>query len=910
MQVKWGNCDRFQYQPFPMGNIAAIDPPDLAWAQAMSQVRAAMLARALRPSDVVVLVPYAQLIQQARLAWVAIAGAGFMPRFESTLNWPLSLGAVPVGDDDLRFDAAVDMMTARSLLMRAGLGEHQALLSPRLLDAARSLAPVAAAVEPGSRAAWGRQMADRLAPTLSPVLQMESAVASVALAWVANSGYATDALFAAQPALLVVLDGFQSEPLVQALVERLGDRCLRLPLDSAPAAGELDLPNAAGIDLHGAADAEDEAELAAACVLKRLQTGRNKEHAGHVEGVPPVALVALDRQLTRRVRAMLGEQGVAIRDETGWKLSTTRAAASVVTLLGASQRNASADDVLEWLKHICTPALQTQNVEVLEREFRQMGLRDWPESPPAKAGAGDQNVAAAPEPFTPSTGAVVAWANQQRGALQRSRHLAQWLDALQTALGASGQLGALAGDAAGRQVLQALHLPALAEPANSPGQLAPITADSAVLAHARDFGRFTQRLSAGEFRAWVVQVLEAANFSPPHPAHAQVVILPLAQLLGRTFAAVVMPGCDDETLTGDPEPPGPWTPVQRELLGLPSRHVLAAALRDAWRYALRQAQIDLVWRQSDAGEPRSASPLVQTLRLMQPMTLAGDPRPLRSVQAVPGHMPQPVASALPVRRLSASAYGDLRSCPYRFFALRQLGLLEAQELDADLDKRDFGNWLHQVLHIFHERLKNAEGDGNSGLALASTALTAMINVAADEATRALGLSGPDFLPFAASWPRVRDGYLKWLAGHAGQGARYGEGEVWKETPLGPLTLVGKLDRVDHLADGSVMVMDYKTESSQTSRQRIAAGMEDSQLAFYAALVHDDSLAAAYVNVGEKDGTSTVASERIVELRDALIEGIQTDMARVAAGAPMPALGEGKACDYCAARGLCRKDYWN
>ena len=43
--------------------------------------------------------------------------------------------------------------------------------------------------------------------------------------------------------------------------------------------------------------------------------------------------------------------------------------------------------------------------------------------------------------------------------------------------------------------------------------------------------------------------------------------------------------------------------------------------------------------------------------------------------------------------------------------------------------------------------------------------------------------------------------------------------------------------------------------------------------------------------------------------DVLIEGIQHDMARIAAGAPLPALGEGSVCDYCAVRGLCRKDMW-
>ena len=34
-----------------------------------------------------------------------------------------------------------------------------------------------------------------------------------------------------------------------------------------------------------------------------------------------------------------------------------------------------------------------------------------------------------------------------------------------------------------------------------------------------------------------------------------------------------------------------------------------------------------------------------------------------------------------------------------------------------------------------------------------------------------------------------------------------------------------------------------------------------------------------------------------------------DMARIAAGAPLPALGEGSVCEFCAVRGLCRKDYW-
>ena len=234
--------------------------------------------------------------------------------------------------------------------------------------------------------------------------------------------------------------------------------------------------------------------------------------------------------------------------------------------------------------------------------------------------------------------------------------------------------------------------------------------------------------------------------------------------------------------------------------------------------------------------------------------------------------------------------------------MRQLKLQEADELESELGKRDFGNWLHLLLSHFHEALKAAPAHEIS-------AQVTMINIAADEATHALGLSAEEFLPFAAIWPRVRDGYLGWLATHQGTGAVYAEGEVWKDMPLGKLTLVGKIDRIDQMPDGSRCVIDYKTEASSTTKARINDAGEDTQLAFYAALLEDDMLAAAYVNLGEKEPTKSYAQPEIVDLRDDLIGGILSDMERIAEGAPLPALGEGKACEYCAARGLCRKDFW-
>jgi ATP-dependent helicase/nuclease subunit B len=62
-------------------------------------------------------------------------------------------------------------------------------------------------------------------------------------------------------------------------------------------------------------------------------------------------------------------------------------------------------------------------------------------------------------------------------------------------------------------------------------------------------------------------------------------------------------------------------------------------------------------------------------------------------------------------------------------------------------------------------------------------------------------------------------------------------------------------------------------------------------------------------VGERGETATYEQQDVLALRTLLRAGIRSDLGRIAAGAPLPALGEGPVCDFCAARGLCRKDFW-
>ena len=195
----------------------------------------------------------------------------------------------------------------------------------------------------------------------------------------------------------------------------------------------------------------------------------------------------------------------------------------------------------------------------------------------------------------------------------------------------------------------------------------------------------------------------------------------------------------------------------------------------------------------------------------------------------------------------------------------------------------------------------------------------MMDAAAEAAREQLGLSGSDFLPYASGWPQLRAGYLAWLQKHEAAGAQFTQAELKASQPLalahGSLELIGTLDRIDQATgtDGrsATLVIDYKTENDSKTKARITDGTEDVQLAFYAALQadHDQPLHAAYVNVGERGETKTHEAPDVAALRDALLTGIRQDFDRIALGAPLPALGEGSVCDWCAVRGLCRKDFW-
>lgn len=882
-----------------MSKILLWDERGDPWSAAMSAAVRWAGEHGVVLRDAVFLVPFAQHLPLARAAWGDVNL--WMPRVETTQTLARSIApAEPPSGDDLRFDAALDTLTARRLLRSQSAFATWLRRDPRAFDqaaqtlvqAAHAIARALAALPPSQRELYraaGRAALGAVGGIggISGVGGTERHLARIAFEWAAATpAFATDVLFSWQPSAWIVVQAGGVDALTQRLVDVAVVPVLWIdgdpPHDDAAHDAIRAVAPHARVQVQVCSGFEDEAQRAAAQVLTDLA----------MHGAP-VALIAQDRLLARRVRALLSRQGVPLQDETGWTLSTTRAAASVVALLRAASPTATVDEVLDAIKSwpvAVTESFGSCATAVLEATLRR---QQW-----------SRPVSVNPQRLSAAAAALWALAAQSTQPLRGAgaQTLAAWSQRLSAALQVSGLAAALADDEAGQQLLSALHLNGV------------------------DFwAAHPETLTLADYSRWVDAALEQASYVPASPEAPAVVVIPAARAMLRAFSAVVWPGADEKQLGASTSPHPLLNDNEAEVLGL----LTTAQRRErellAFAQALRCAPITLLRRADDDGEPLSASPWLE--RLLSAQRQAGHPtaspapdtRVEQVVSPTPIARPLPSAPALLPDRLSASACEALRTCPYRFFALRMLGLQAAEELDGEVEKRDYGTWLHAVLHHFHLARSEPRASNDDARALA---------VAAIEAQTTLGLDDADFLPFAATFERFAPRYIAWMHERDRDGAQWLDGERdWTVHPEAwqGIAMHGVIDRIDSVAGteqarhtGPVtQLIDYKTGATQGLRDKVKQPQEDTQLPFYAALAIEQGRVAGEIGPLDAIYLSLDDAKAIVEVRHldversaiALVEGLGRDLAHLRRGAALPALGEGAACDHCEARGLCRRDQW-
>jgi ATP-dependent helicase/nuclease subunit B len=853
------------------------------WPRCAEAIRGFAERHAIDTRDALVLLPFAQHLAFAEAAWAALPDAPWMPRFETTQTLARRSGPErPTAAGAPSFDALADALEAarqlRQHLPPALVAERTRFeaLVRGVVETTHDLTRTRLALPASKRGAWLDTARVALAPTAA-LGSMERSLASFALAWSATAESASaEALHTSTSSARIALRVGAVDASVRAWMEGTSSvPCLwidaDLQLDAATA-----WPEAEARHFTLCLDFEDEAQRTTAQVL------------GHIErGEMPVALVALDRVLLRRVRALLDRQGVAIDDESGWMLSTTRVGAAVVGLLRAVQRDASSDDLLDaWT---ALPADAGLSPTELDRDLRRRQIN----------AVRRIDMAALDAPLHAAWQRWLAIAEPLQGA--RHATLAEWLDRLQVALRRSGMEAAMQADAAGLQVLGALRIDQSA--AGWPAHLTVTPFD------------------ATDFIAFVQQALETIAYRPPRTGGAaQVVITPLARVALRHFAAVVCPGADAAHLGALPSPS--LLPEAAALaLGVPTASQQVATERLAFAQLLRAPRLALSVRRADGSEPLvPASALLEAAwaaeRAGRPFTAAADTRLPCPVTPSPQRRPLPRAPALVPAEVHATAYEAMRACPYRYFALRMLRLAEDEELDDALDARDHGRWLHELLKAFHDARDPTRPERDAGQ-LAEAAGAALDRLARDD---------EDFLPFELAFEAFAPQYIDWL--HAQEAAGWQVRRHELSLKLAALRMPGtgttmpawrgQIDRIDVCSESGaerLRILDYKSKSADSLRPLVRKPFEDTQLAFYAALLSaadgepQGGLEAAYLAIDTGKPPELVAHADVEASAEALVEGLAEDFARLQDGAALPALGEGRACEHCAARGLCRRDFW-
>lgn len=621
----------------------------------------------------------------------------------------------------------------------------------------------------------------------------------------------------------------------------------------------------AGIVLHEAVSMEDEAQMAAQAIVDWIAAGRQC-----------IAVIPQDRVVARRLRALLERARVVVSDETGWKLSTTRAAALLhawIELAG------SGGDIVRLLDFLKSPFIQhAALVDPAQRSAMEAALID------AGPASGWDMFSAALAAQAPAK-ALLDGIAREAGRYRTARTLRDWVGDTLAALTALGCTEALAGDKAGAQVLE---------------MLARV---------ASDCERLDQRFSLSEWRVLVDLQMEQTVFVAPRDDR-RVMMVPLNGSTLREFDAAIVVGADAEHLPSRPLEQLFFANAVRRELGLQTRESRQRQqLREFASLLIACPDVVLSWQARRDGDEVKPSAWVQRLELT--LEAAGIGRlPRRRpagvsewLMATPQHMPAPAAPALLPESISASGYGSLVACPYQFFASRMLALNAPDELAELPERRDYGDWLHQILKRYHDELR--------AHSTAPAQRHALMTSISDEVFEPLIARNPAALGFRMRWQSRCHAYVDWANRHEAAGWRYASGEAGQQQRLvhsaGEVRLVGRIDRIDHHADGMLMLIDYKTTRAASLKSRLKE-REDHQLPFYALLLDPAPSRAAYVAIDD-DPDAVIEPDDLAQWRETLRARLADSLGAIAAGAPLPAHGNGKSCEWCRMRGLCRKGAW-
>lgn len=429
--------------------------------------------------------------------------------------------------------------------------------------------------------------------------------------------------------------------------------------------------------------------------------------------------------------------------------------------------------------------------------------------------------------------------------------------------------------------------------------------------------------------------LAADTLFQPESPEVPVQVLGALEANALEFDLLFVTGLTDEAWPPPPRP-NPFLPI-----ALQRAHRVPHASGE-WQleYARRTLrgwlgaapEVRLSWPQREGGRELAVSPLLRDI--------AEAPRPARTAPLLREIIHAARASealadfaapALPAGievAGGAAFFQNQAACPFKAFAVHRLGAQALETARVGLDANERGRLVHRAAENLWADLKDSRKLAAASEHEMQSAIERAVAAAAESARR----KRPDAMTdafTALECERVAALLARLLELER---SRVPFTVLSREDPrsvsVAGIRLATRLDRVDRLADGSRVILDYKTSREVDVADWLGPRPDEPQLPFYAAGGGDDLEAVAFVQLNARQvrfeglsrtaavlpgvhalADSRKASPHYADWRDLLESwrGVLEQLAReyLSGNAQVAPKDYPRTCEYCALGTLCR-----
>lgn len=515
-----------------------------------------------------------------------------------------------------------------------------------------------------------------------------------------------------------------------------------------------------GIRLAELPDPASEAQAIALKLREALET------AGKT-----AALITPDRQLAGRVSALLARWQIEADDSAGKPLSTTPAGTLLLGIASAAAEELAPVPLLALLKHPLVGGEGDERVAWLDA-VRELDLKLRGPRPAAGIAGLDTHF-----------GARIEWQRARPRVEAINGLLAEPTSLAQVAQSLSNAAQQLAGDAAWTGPAGRMAAEILAELQGSEAaQRLAVTSDDVV--------------------PLLRQLLVARAVRPPYGGHPRIFIWGLLEARLQRADLVILGGLNEGVWPAIPAP-DPWLPPKvRAALKMPTLDNRIGLAAHDFASALGTPEVLITRSRRDAKSPTVASRFLLRLDAIS----GGLPRdiPLERLTRVlddpgpPRPVDRPAPSPPPEQRpdkISVTQVDRLKADPFAFYALKILRLASIDPVDSDHTARWKGEAVHKALEEWqqHDRCDPDKLRARTQRLLQDDAIHPMLRA----------LWAPRLLE-AVDW------IVETERENQAAGRRPLAAEVTGETSLAGIVVHGRVDRVDRLPRGGLVIIDYKT----------------------------------------------------------------------------------------------------